>query len=157
MRRDFENECGLSSRCTWAMILIITSWYSKAYDKRLSRGQKKLLVWVWQESIEIERFFPVPHCQHIYWLLCSVVFLRLSQKRLMWIACNRHNCFSPPPKMWHFACSLFPLSWECYLTFNGTREPVCQSAKDALNSAANLLDTAQDGMLALPIRALNSL
>ena len=41
MRRDFENECGLSSRCTWAVILIITSWYSKAYDKRLSRGLRK--------------------------------------------------------------------------------------------------------------------
>lgn len=55
MRRDFENECGLSSRCTWAVILIITSWYSKAYDKRLSSGlEKKNLAWMCQENVEIE-------------------------------------------------------------------------------------------------------
>lgn len=41
MRRDFENECGLSTCCIQAIILIITSCYSKTYDKWLFSGLTK--------------------------------------------------------------------------------------------------------------------
>jgi hypothetical protein len=145
MRRDFENECGLSSRCTWAVILIITSWYSKAYDKRLSRGlrKKKAGLGVTRKFRNRKILFCSPLPAHLLATVCVLLsffnYLKRGWRELHAIGII---VFPPPPKcdILHIAYFLTQ-SWECYLTLNGTRELVCQSAKDALSSAANLLDT----------------
>ena len=56
-------------------------------------------------TMKIQRVFLFPPHQPIYLLVYSI-FLWLSQKRLMQIACHNCNCFFL--QRWHFTRSLFP-------------------------------------------------
>lgn len=92
-------------------------------------------------TMEIQRlcFFPslLAHLLLVY----SVIFLWLSQKRLMQIACHNYNCFFfSKGDILHVSYFLI-WSYDCYLTWNYTKKLVCQSTKEALNSAANACNT----------------
>lgn len=58
-------------------------------------------------TMEIQRLCFFPSLLAHLLLVCSVIFLWLSQKRLMQIARHNYNCFFF--QRWHFTCILFPV------------------------------------------------